>query len=153
MLVTKIEKSNIDLKNGILSLFRENCLPRLVGSYPKIEKWFDRVSKEHVNRRMFFIVQDGVESVGFMILKKTSNEKKICTLFVKESHRGIGIGSELIKMAVEALETEKPIVTMPANKVNEFRGIIKKFKFRVNSLKEYNGRKEIVYNGNSDMRS
>lgn len=153
MLVTKITKNNIDLKNGVLSLFKECCLPHLESNYPKIEKWFDRISKEHVNRRIFFLVQDGPRSVGFMILKKTTNEKKICTLFIKESHRGKGIGSGLVKMAIDALETDKPIMTMPANKVNEFRSIIKNFKFKVHSLKEYNGRKEIIYNGISEMRS
>lgn len=153
MLLTKIEKRNIDLKPGVLSLFREICLPNLKNNYPKIEKWFERISREHVNRRMFFIVQDGPKTVGFMILKRTHVENKICTLYVVDEYRGMGIGPKLVEIAIKELKDDKPIITIPAYKVNEFRKIIKKFKFKVHSLKDYNGRKEIVYNNNSEMRS
>ncbi|MFC2558330.1 MAG: GNAT family N-acetyltransferase, partial [Haemophilus seminalis] len=66
---------------------------------------------------------------GLMILKNSCDEKKICTLRVKENYQKRGIGSEFIQKAFDFLETDKPLITVPEESVEAFSKIFNKYGF------------------------
>jgi len=103
-------------------------------AYPNIDIWYNKVITEinnhPKNREMFICLsnEDDLLSIsGLMILKKAYDEKKICTLRVKENHQKRGIGSELIQKALDFLETDKPLITVPEESVEVFSKIFNKY--------------------------
>lgn len=65
--------------------------------------------------------------VGVIILKKTPEECKICTLFVSENSRGMGIASKLVQEGISFLGTPRPVVTIASHKIDQFEGLVKRF--------------------------
>lgn len=92
----------------------------------------------------------GNRPVGVIILKKTAEEKKICTLYVSEDSRNMGIASKLIERGEKFLGTSTPVVTIADYKVDQFKGLIHHFGWKHTDtlpLGFYNDRsKEYVYN-------
>ena len=125
--------------------------------YPKIDFWYRKVIKEINNypesREMFICLSNEKNLLsisGLMILKKTREEKKICTLRVKENYQRKGIGSELIQKAFDFLETEKPLITVPEESVEVFSRIFNSYGFEKNDeIKNLyrKGNVEHIYNG------
>lgn len=89
---------------------------------------------------------------GVIFLKKDAQEKKICTLFVSEKYRRRHIGTKLLEMAFNYLDTTKPLITIPDYKVKMFGKIIKKYNWQLTQKMNkgyYNNTScEYVYNGN-----
>lgn len=92
----------------------------------------------------------GKRPVGVIILKRTDEEDKICTLFVEDEYRGKGVASLLIKHGMRFLGTTTPVITIADYKVPQFEGIIKKYGWRHTETLEkgyYNDRStEWVFN-------
>jgi hypothetical protein len=126
-------------------------------SYPKINFWYQKVIKEINNypesREMFICLSNEKNLLsisGLMILKKTREEKKICTLRVKENYQRKGIGSELIQKAFDFLETEKPLITVPGKSEKVFSKIFNKYGFeKADEIRDLylKNTKEHIYNG------
>jgi len=88
--------------------------------------------------------------VGFISLKKTSEEKKICTFYVEKNFRRNKIGMLLAAKAVEYLEEDKPLITIPLDKLNEFAHIAAKYYWQISDIKENLYRlnnPEVIVNG------
>lgn len=88
--------------------------------------------------------------VGFISLKKTSEEKKICTFYVEKNFRRNKIGMLLAAKAVEYLEEDKPLITIPLDKLNEFAHIAAKYDWQISDIKENLYRlnnPEVIVNG------
>lgn len=81
--------------------------------YPKFEEWFNEKVYPNISksRQVFLATHNGIFS-GALILKNTSNEKKVCTLFVNENNRFNKLGTDLIRIASEELETYKLPITI-----------------------------------------
>ena len=126
-------------------------------AYPNINIWYKKIISEinncHKSIEMFicFSNEKNLLSIsGLMILKKTDDEKKICTLRVKENYQRKGIGSELIQKAFDFLETEKPLITVPKKSVEVFSRIFNSYGFEKNDeIKNLyrKGNVEHIYNG------
>lgn len=89
--------------------------------------------------------------IGVIILKKTNNEKKICTLKVDKNFKKNGIGKILIEMGLYWLNNDKPIITINSNNFIEFKNLFSYYGFQLEQvLKNYYKLSEIeyVYNGN-----
>jgi len=87
--------------------------------------------------------------VGCSLLKKDTDEKKICCLFVNNNYRKQGIASHLIRDSFEILDTDKPLMTVAENNLSQLEPLIKKFGFELTSVKESvykQGVKEYYYN-------
>lgn len=102
--------------------------------------------------REFFIALNGIgKVVGVCICKRTKDEQKICTLYVSDSYRGQGIGSKLVARALDWLGTDKPLITLSANKLPMFHGLIQKYGWTCTQQKDksyYGGQHdELVFNG------
>lgn len=87
---------------------------------------------------------------GFVIAKKTPRERKLCTVWVKFTDRQQGIGTRLMIEAMNWLDTDFPLLTMPEDKLPEFRPLLSTLKFELTDmLPNYyrTGNTEIVFNG------
>ena len=120
--------------------------------YPNHKKWF---FEHHLNgvkngtRDVLFIRNHG-NICGIACLKKDDSEKKICTFYVAEHGRNIGIGRELMKSSFEYLKTTTPMITMPSEKVVYFLHFIYKYNWKITQIIEgyyVKGIDEIVING------
>ncbi len=123
--------------------------------YPHHYEWYYKkhlpfIGKEE--REVLFIRKnDNICGVAF--LKNTLDEKKICTFYVAEYARNIGIGRQLMKTSIEYLQTKKPLITMPASKVRYFLHFMFKYDWKITQIKDgYYTREhdEIVFNGTLD---
>lgn len=137
-----------------------NNLKDLTESYPNFEEWFyKRVIPEMElknGEREIIIAISEVESkkiyllTGIAILKKTDDEKKICTFRVHKDFRSQGIGTGLFEECFKYLETRKPKITISENTIDMFKKHIERYQFDIfETLEGYykKGIKEYVYNG------
>lgn len=120
--------------------------------YPEYKSWFltTQVPGIYDGTRNIIIAHIKDKIVGFVSLKKTSAEKKICTFYVEKTFRRNKIGAILAEKAIEYLETEKPLITIPSSKLNEFTKIGEKYNWRISDIKENLYRlndPEIIVNG------
>lgn len=140
-----------------------NYLKDLNDSYPDFRNWFyskvlnDILEKN--NQREIIIALSELDSInieekyiitGIAILKKTCDEKKICTFRIHEDYRKLGIGKSLFEECFEYLETNKPIITISGDRREMFEPLISQFEFTLEQeLKDYykTGSVEYVYNG------
>ena len=123
--------------------------------YPKHKSWF---YQKHLpatflygsGRDIIFAYDEDKNKYGTAFIKEDENEKKICTLFVAEKARGLGVGTKLVEKSMEILGTTKPMITIAEYKLPMFKRLIEKYGWEkteeVSGL--YNDRyKELVYNG------
>lgn len=94
--------------------------------YPGYLQWFYGKSIPRVFNKtgdMLFYL-DGYQIVGLSILKKDSDEKKICTFMISEDYRKKGYSKLLLEESFKLLGTEKPVITIPEFRIPEFQSII-----------------------------
>ena len=120
------------IKKGINSVLADNLLFKLklfladlAFEYPFFTEWLEKVFKELTltdSRLILLCCDNGIFDIkGVSILKKTSDEKKICTLRVVKSYRNQGIGSCLLQKSVELLEENKPLITVSGIHMKEYK--------------------------------
>lgn len=111
MLIKKIE-SKSDL------IFVRDSLNDLRNYYSNFNDWFDK--KVLSGNRFVFVAYDKENFAGCLILKKDENEKKICTLFVREENRFDHIGGDFLQIAYDTLQTEKLAISISDEVKEEF---------------------------------
>ena len=124
--------------------------------YPNYKEWyFTKQLQETINsenRNILFIrnpKNDG-EIISMACLKKDNEEKKICTLYVSEKFRGLGIGKAMVDESMKWLGTTKPFITLADYKLEMFRPIINKYGWKLTEIVSqlYNDRfQELCFNG------
>lgn len=122
--------------------------------YPKHKEWFfTKQLPETINtnkRNILFVKNDKNEIISMACLKKYETEQKICTLYVSDSCRGLGIGSAIIEESMKWLETTKPFITIADYKLEMFRPIIEKYNWKLTEIVSgfYNNKsQELCFNG------
>ena len=120
--------------------------------YPEYKEWYQTVQVPGIydGTRNIIIAHLGDKIVGFVSLKKVSTEKKICTFYVEKNFRRNKIGALLAQKAVDYLEEEKPLITIPMDKLGEFTRIAEKYDWQVTEIKENLYRTttpEVIVNG------
>lgn len=128
-----------------------NLTSELEMDYPNHYYWFyEKFCKEldGKKRDIVFCLNNDVP-IGVVFLKKSIEEKKICTIYVHKTYRNLGIGTQLLLKSFSFLNTTKPLITMPEYKVKEFDNIIKKYHWKKTERIEscYSEKDEIVFNG------
>lgn len=88
---------------------------------------------------------DGLTVAGLTILKK-EEEQKICTLMINEYYRKKGYSKELLESAFNYLGTDKPLITIPNNRINEFKKIIDAYDWKESSRTNQYLSEEIIFN-------
>ncbi len=152
VLLSEIIKSNIDIM-GIISFIVE-ATTRVKDYYPDYENWF---RYKHIpgvikgERDTILAIYD-YKIIGVCNIK-IIDEKKICTLYVNYYFRRKRIGSELVKIATNLLKIDNPLITMPENCFDNYKGIINFFDWKVMDVVDNcykDGNKELVFNGKLD---
>jgi len=137
--------------NRALMLLREDAA-FLRGSYPSFDSWlFDKVVPGVVcGERTVLIEVRAMEVAGFMILKHSKLEKKLCTLRVRPQYESRGMGVRLFNAAFEILDTEFPLLSVSEKAMPKFEPLFKYFGFSQEATYEdrYLPRvRELSYNG------
>lgn len=83
-------------------------------------------------------------------LKRDEEEQKICTLYVSDKCRGLGIGKAIVEESMRWLGTTKPLITLADYKLEMFKPIINKYGWELTEVVSglYNDRsQELCFNG------
>ena len=120
--------------------------------YPDFRSWYQDVVMPGIkNRERKILIEGEIDNIrGIAILKKTSREEKICTIWVDESFRGRGVATNLMRKSFLHLKTNRPLFTVPQERWAEFQKIVEQYQFKeVQVLDSWYraGKKEYVYNG------
>ena len=93
--------------------------------YPEYYKWFYSKNIPRVlnGKGDVIFYLDGLVVAGLSTLKNDS-EKKICTFYVNPEYRKKGISKRLLEDSFSYLDTDKPLITIPSSKVEDFSKII-----------------------------
>ena len=125
----------------------------ILAYYPNHIDWFYNKQLPGVisgTRDILFVQNDENEIIAVSCLKDEEDEKKICTLYVKEEYRNKGIGTALIEKSMDYLQTDKPFLTITESSLSSFVPIIYKYDWRlteiVDGIYDINS-KEYCYNG------
>ncbi|MBA7570389.1 MAG: GNAT family N-acetyltransferase [Dehalococcoidia bacterium] len=120
--------------------------------YPEILHWYFQKfvpGLNHDSRHILtFIVDNKV--AGIALLKNEAAEKKICTFRVKDQYRNNGIGKTLFRRCLEILETDKPMITVPSERLSYFSNLFKHYDFKLEQVvQDYyrSNSSEYVFNG------
>jgi len=142
-----------DLKRFWIELAKEmyNIEGYIVPSTKNAEAWLSHVLKEVEEARMEILVaQKGEESVGFILLAYTTNERfetattmaVIHDMYVKPNHRGLGIGTMLMKECMRKAE-EKGVKQVRLSVLSENVEAVKFYKRHGFNVYRYGMRKGI----------
>lgn len=124
--------------------------------YPNYKKWFfTKQLPATINgdeRNILFArnPENENEIIAMACLKKDEEEKKICTLYVSNKCRGLGLGTAIIEESMKWLGTTKPFITLAAYKLEMFRPIIDKYGWELTEIvtNMYNDKsQELCFNG------
>ncbi|MGD0794572.1 MAG: GNAT family N-acetyltransferase [Dehalococcoidales bacterium] len=125
--------------------------------YPEILNWYSFKFSPGLNngsrKIVFFAINN--EIAGTALLKNIDQEKKICTFFVKNQYRNNGIGKSLFGKCLEILDTDKPVITVPAERLPQFSRIFKYYDFKLEQVVDnyYRSKsQEYVFNGNLELK-
>lgn len=125
--------------------------------YPDISHWYLYKFVPGLNdgsRNILTCIVDN-KVAGIALLKNGAKEKKICTFRVKYDYRSNGIGKTLFQKCLETLDTDKPVFTVPAERICYFSNILKYYNFVLEQVvRNYyrDNSKEYVFNGNLDLQ-
>lgn len=148
--VKKIDSKNLDYSAEAVSAIKKTLMS-FDKNYPQIEEWYDSkiISGISEGNRYILLATRNNQLAGFSILKEDEIEKKICTFFVYPEHRGHQVAENLFERSFQELNTSKPLITIPENKLNDFQKYIKKYKFRLGNCSYYYNKnlKEYMFNG------
>lgn len=120
--------------------------------YPDYRNWFlnKQVPGIYDGNRNIIVAHINDQIVGFVSLKKDDTERKICTFYIAKTFRKNKVGSILALRAIEWLEYEKPLITIPTDKLGDFIRIAKRYNWEVTDIKDGLYRinnPEIILNG------
>lgn len=120
--------------------------------YPDYKTWFQekQIPGIYDNTRNIIVAHFNGRILGFVSLKKSKEEKKICTFYVEKSFRKNKVGTLLVERAITYLEEERPLITIPMNKLNDFIKIANKYNWQITDIKENLYRTttpEVIVNG------
>lgn len=124
--------------------------------YHKYKEWYFTkqlpATLNGENRNILFVrnPENYHEIISMACLKKDEEEKKICTLFVSDKCRGLGIGTAIIQKSMEWLGTTKPFITLADYKLEMFKPIIEEYDWKLTEIVSglYNDEfQELCFNG------
>lgn len=126
--------------------------------YPDYRNWFlnTQIPGLYDNTRNIIIAHINDKIVGFVSLKKTPSEKKICTFYVEKTFRRNKIGTILVEKSINYLEESRPLITIPMDKLNEFIKIGNYYNWKITDIKENLYRTstpEVIVNGTIEEKN
>jgi hypothetical protein len=113
----------------------QQFLSPLSVNYPGFDLWYtDKVIAGVVSgERYACVVRDGDQITGVGIAKKDDRERKICTVRVDEVAIGRGTGVRIFDRLLRWLDTDRPHLTVPEQKLVHFDRIFEWYGFEMTS--------------------
>lgn len=127
----------------------------LKNNYPSYKTWFfNSIIPNSIlapNREIVLIIfeSSGTFEIAGLTILKNDEEKKLCTIIVKEKFRKLGMATLIFKKSFLILGTDKPLLTVSEDGLDGLMPLIKKFKFNITSVIEnayQPGKKEYIIN-------
>lgn len=119
--------------------------------YPNYFSWYYTVVIPGLfdSSRDIFLAIDNKKIIGIAICKNTKYEHKLCTLWVNSEYRGKGIGTKLLYLSFQYLETTTPFITINETSLKYFKEIIKRYNWKLTKRipNAYTTFTEYEYNG------
>lgn len=81
-----------------------------------------------------------------IIIKDDKGEKKLCQIYTNEEYRKRGICHSLLEESFAILGTDKPKITIPQFRLDEFNNIISKYGWIESEELDSYSSKEIAFN-------
>lgn len=124
--------------------------------YPKHKDWYftkqlpDTINSDERNILFVRNPYNNEEIISMACLKRDVEERKICTLYVSDKCRGLGIGTAIVEESLRWLGTTKPLVTLADYKLDMFKPIIERYNWELTDIVSglYNNKSsELCFNG------
>lgn len=125
--------------------------------YPDFKDWYWNkvVPSVMVGDSEIILAEQHDEAIGIALIKR-GDEPKLRCLRVKPEYTSRGVGIHLIDKSLRLLDHDKPIVTVPEEKINELsRIMVNRFDFdlcHVDKGLYRAGKLEYQFNGKSNQR-
>lgn len=116
--------------------------------YPEYWKWYYQKNIPRIINGEGEIIfhLDGFTVAGIAVLKKDIKESKICTLMVNEDYRKQGYSKKLLESSFEYLGTDKPLITIPTRRLEEFQKIITAYDWKESIRTDQYFSEEVIFN-------
>ena len=128
-----------------------NDLQDLSGIYPEFNQWYYETVTPEIGKTREILLAMSPEIIAGIAILKRAEEKKICTLRVRDGFSGRGIGQRLFDESFKYLEDLFPTFTVSNTQHKLFLPLIENNNFKlVETLPDYyiKGATEFVYNHN-----
>ncbi|MEQ4924614.1 GNAT family N-acetyltransferase [Proteus hauseri] len=104
--------------------------------YPDFDNWlkYKFYQPSYENQRKAIIAHNGESLLGVALLKKSTYENKICTLYTSPIYQGQGIGSRLIDLSLQYFDSSDVLITVAQEKLIELTPILKSKGFICTSI-------------------
>ena len=116
--------------------------------YPEYYKWYYQKNLPRIlagNGEAIFYL-DGFQIVGLTMLKKSENESKICTFLINKEYRKRGFSKLILEDSYEYLGTERPLITIPKKRLDEFSKIIESYGWVASETTDEYYSPEVIFN-------
>lgn len=82
--------------------------------YPNFDAWLNFTFRRSLTsgKRKIVTAYYGSELAGIALLKSDLSERKICTFYISESFRELGIGQKLLDVAIDTLDSSDSFITV-----------------------------------------
>jgi hypothetical protein len=130
-------------------------LSSIHGMYPGFRNWFFEKGtiSSPSEQRVVFINKIATRIAGVAIAKRCVLERKLCTLWVADDARGLGVASDLAVSVFDWIETSHPLFTVPEERISEFQGLLRSWRFSDGqTVKGYYRRDKIEYVFNGTLK-
>ena len=106
-------------------------------TYPNYSHWYHHTFLNGLKKgkRALIMAKEKGKLVGVALVKNTSEEKKLCTLFVRPENRRQGIGQCLLVQVLQELG-QKPLVSVSEQNMASVSSLFKRFKFHLSACKK-----------------
>lgn len=149
---TLISQANIDLfsYNFLTNIYLH--LEDLNKEYGGFYNWYySKIIPGIYNGTRAIILKEAKNNiVAITILKKDTEEEKICTFRVNKDFKEIGIGTELMEHSLDVLNNDSPIITVSSKNILQFTKLLDNYNFKLtDSYESYyiKGLTEYSFNG------
>lgn len=125
--VKNLTQDNIDIIKNFFITYWDKGNPEWNRELDNIIKIKQNPTTSYKKRIYYLKTLDII--AGLLIIDKDIVDQKISFLVVKEGFRRLGGSTELFNVAFELLDTTYPIIEIPANAVEYFQYIIRKYQW------------------------
>ena len=126
-------------------------LADLTTYYPDFESWYwTKVVPGLGDQSRALFVHEERGQFSVVIAKRTLGERKLCTIRTNPKLLGRRIATNLIFEAIDWLRCEKPLITVPEERLPEFKSIFGRLDFSLGQIADsyYRlDRREYIFNG------